>query len=469
MLLTHLKLCTEENWLWNYQAKTNNYITIKPQNVTQQLYQLSLRQLENILSIKKLSTRKIRIVIAAVDPIQFLATLIAAITAQVDIFLANPNWQAKEWQEALNITKPDAIFRDRSIENLVEKEEIASNVVNIDKQSLIMIPTGGTSGTIKFAIHNWSTLTASVKGFQAYFDCDKINCFCSLPLYHVSGLMQFVRSFITQGKLIICPYSLIKNQQISPQYSECFISLVPTQLNQIIQQSPDWLKQFKTILIGGAPAERSLLNLAREYQLPVAISYGMTETASQIVTLKPNDFLAGNDSNGQVLPHAKIEIEPNNDFVAAQPIGLIKIESNSLFLGYYPNFNQAKQQFITDDLGYIDSAGYLYIIGRNSHKIITGGENVFPKEVEAVILATKLVKEVCIIGVENKYWGQTVTAIYVPLESNPDINIIKTQIKLQLAKYKQPKNWIKINKLPRNPQGKINYQKLQAIARANNR
>ncbi|MEL7409728.1 MAG: hypothetical protein AAFN00_22780 [Cyanobacteria bacterium J06558_2] len=95
---------------------------------------------------------------------------------------------------------------------------------------------------------------------------------------------------------------------------------------------------------------------------------------------------------------------------------------------------------------------------------MTGGENVFPTEVETAIYATKLVKDICIIGVPDLQWGQAVTAFYVPLDSAPPLDIIKQKIRGQLAKYKHPKHWITLDSLPYNNQGKINHQKLQAIA-----
>jgi O-succinylbenzoic acid--CoA ligase len=173
--------------------------------------------------------------------------------------------------------------------------------------ALIMIPTGGTSGKIRFAIHTWQTLTASVRGFQAHFSLNSINSFCILPLYHVSGLMQFIRSLITGGKLFIGSYQKLKLGQI-PDFpnADFFISLVPKQLQILLPDYSEWLGHFKTILLGGAPATPQLLNQARNYQLKLAPTYGMTETASQIVTLKPEEFLQGNNSSGKVLPHAQI-------------------------------------------------------------------------------------------------------------------------------------------------------------------
>jgi O-succinylbenzoic acid--CoA ligase len=469
-LLAHLKVCTDKNWLWYCTAEQDsNLEIIEPRNISQELYQLTKERLTQISSLKIKSSVKLQIALVEANPIQFLASFLAGIMAEVDLFLVDPAWQRQEWQQVLSLVKFDLIFSgDRSTQDLITQIQAKTTYLvpqkpDCSQQCLIMIPTGGSSGKIRFTMHNWSTLTASVMGFQAYFTCQKINSFCTLPLYHVSGLMQFIRSFITQSNLIICPYSLLKTKQLNFQQHEYFISLVPTQLDYLITLTPDWLRQFKIILLGGAPSARSLLNLAKQYQLPLAPTYGMTETASQIATLKPADFLAGNHSSGQVLPHAKIEIEPTHNTFLNQQIGLIKITCSSLCLGYYPQFFQPKQLFTTDDLGYVDRAGYLHLVGRNSQKIITGGENVFPTEVEAVIWSTKLVKDVCVVGIADQQWGEVVTAIYVPLASNPDLDLIKTKIKSQLAKYKQPKNWIKVDKLPRNNRGKINYQKVKAI------
>lgn len=118
-----------------------------------------------------------------------------------------------------------------------------------------MIPTGGSSGKIRFAIHTWETLTAAVRGFQEFFAVEQINSCCVLPLYHVSGLMQFLRSFTTGGKLIVVPFKTLESltspfnfaEQFAPANS--FLSLVPTQLQRLLQRpaAVDWLTQFRII------------------------------------------------------------------------------------------------------------------------------------------------------------------------------------------------------------------------------
>ena len=120
--------------------------------------------------------------------------------------------------------------------------------------STVLIPTGGTSGQIKFAIHSFESLAASVQGFQSFFGLEQVNCFCLLPLYHVSGLMQVMRSLLSEGTFYLGDYGELK-RGILPEgdFSDFCISLVPTQLQVLLEVCPEWLQQFRLILIGGAP------------------------------------------------------------------------------------------------------------------------------------------------------------------------------------------------------------------------
>ncbi|MGB3532459.1 MAG: 2-succinylbenzoate--CoA ligase [Microcoleaceae cyanobacterium] len=404
------------------------------------------------------------------DPVQFLASFIAAVAAHCPIFLSNPHWQELEWQQVFQQIKPDIILGEITFH---PPQTEKGNHHNLD--NCIMIPTGGTSGQIKFAVHTWNTLTASVEGFQQYFKRLQIHSYCILPLYHVSGLMQFIRSFITGGQLVIQPFKAVNSGnfiKINP--ANFYISLVPTQLQRLLQspQTTQWLSQFHTVLLGGAPAWPELLEQARADQIRLAPTYGMTETASQIATLKPEYFLAGYQNSGQILPHAQIKIfNDKGEILTNNNIGLVQIKADSLMLGYYSQFFYPETRIKllkTDDLGYLDKQQYLTIIGRNSEKIITGGENVFPAEIEAVIRATGLVKEVCVIGLPNTEWGEIVTVVYTPLISQNKLDYLKQNLIEKLSKYKHPKLWISVDEIPRNSQGKINRQSLKKWAESLN-
>ncbi|MEL6494808.1 MAG: 2-succinylbenzoate--CoA ligase [Cyanobacteria bacterium J06623_7] len=469
-LLNCLKSATKRHWL--------QYVDEGLEDTSQAIYELTTAQIDILAREIAQHPGKITIAIAKSNPVEFIAAFLAGVVMEVNVFLTNPDWQESEWRQVLDLVVPDLFLGDKETRSPGDKWSQSRECKEFAGRSHIMIPTGGTSGKIKFAVHTWSTLSASVSGFAQFFQCETINSVCTLPLYHVSGLMQLMRSLLTRGNLILGSYKSIAARLTTANKSNYFISLVPTQLQHLIDVNPQWLTDFKTVLVGGAPPPVSLLNRAREYRIPLALTYGMTETASGIMALKPADFLAGNNSNGRVLPHAQVTIEhhSSNNLESVSEsnrnLGLITINSTSLCWGYYPELLSPTRSLVTDDLAYQDVRGDWHLVGRASHKIITGGENVFPGEVENAIAATNLVKDVCVIGMPDARWGEAVTAIYVPksvktsdLASDTNIlDLVKQQLRSQLANYKQPKHWIKLEEIPRNSRGKINYRELQEIA-----
>jgi O-succinylbenzoic acid--CoA ligase len=326
---------------------------------------------------------------------------------------------------------------------------------------------------------------ASVTGFQQHFQVEQVNSLCVLPLYHVSGLMQFMRSFLSGGKLAIVPFKSLQAGEFPALPAEhFFLSLVPTQLQRLLKaeemkaqestgtrnherilaallSSPSPSLPF-TILLGGALAWAELLEAARYHHLPIAPTYGMTETAAQIATLTPAEFLQGRSGCGRVLPHAQVTIRDElGKKLAPHQVGRVAIAAKSLMLGYFPQVS-TQPEFLTEDLGFFDAAGYLHILGRADGTIISGGENVFPAEVEAAIWQTGLVNDVCVIGLADSEWGQVVTAVYVPAQG-VTVAALKAAIASNLCRYKQPKHWVAVAELPRNAQGKINRQQVLAL------
>jgi o-succinylbenzoate---CoA ligase len=395
------------------------------------------------------------ILIAESEPLYFLASFIAACTAHCPVFLGNPNWTESEWQQVFQLVNPDLIWGTVAANDIHISQESASNSHTFPVPGWIMIPTGGSSGKVRFAIHTWETLLSSVIGFQSYFQVEQVNSCCVLPLYHVSGLIQVLRSLLTNGNLVISSYQSLSN--LDPKaLSNTFLSLVPTQLQKIINAPV--LADFKTILLGGAPAWTELLETAKQKQIRLAPTYGMTETASQIVTLKPDDFLQGRTGCGQVLPHAQVEILEQSELIS----GLITVRAQSLALGYYPHLFSSSV-FQTDDLGFFDEEGYLHIVGRKSQKIITGGENVFPVEVAAAIWASGLVKDVYVLGIADAEWGEAIAALYIPVHAGVTHRMIQETLGRSLSRYKQPKRWMQVTTLPRNAQGKVNDAMIRSL------
>ncbi|HEY9764091.1 MAG TPA: 2-succinylbenzoate--CoA ligase [Trichocoleus sp.] len=419
------------------------------------------------------------VLIAEREPLPFLASFFAACALNCRVYLGNPEWGTREWQRVWQQCEPDFV-----IGTVGEVRAAAPNQAPLWPEGSICIPTGGSSGQIKFAVHTWYTLTASVEGFRQHFQVEQVNAYCVLPLHHVSGLMQAMRTFTSGGKLALQSFKQLEGGnrlEFSP--SESFISLVPTQLQRLLHQGDDWatwLRHFRAVLLGGAPAWSCLLDDARSLTVPLALTYGMTETASQVTTLLPEEFLRGMTCSGRALPHAQIEIldEAGHPLSPGQ-VGQIVLKVRSLALNSrpkdFPPLSKGSREDLTpfafcpDDLGYLDTQGYLYVVGRNSTKIITGGENVFPEEVEAVLRETGLVADVCVVGLPDESWGQAIAAVYVPQRQGPwwDCPLgtqLQQAIATQLSKYKQPKHWIAVQSLPRNAQGKVNRRAVLELA-----
>ncbi len=431
-------------------------------------------------------------------PPSFLATFLAALLSGWHIAIANPYWSALDWRAAVERLHPDKIWgrpTDIPIQKPSQKLKNSNHSApSIWKSAIseptIWIPTGGSAGDIKFARHSWSSLMASVEGFCSYFapNGEPINVYCVLPLHHVSGLMQILRAWVSGGRVALSTFKQLEHHRpLVMKPRDWYISLVPTQLERLIQSGKsDWLQQFQAVLLGGAPPWPTLLHRAQS--LPLRLSYGMTETAAmvtvseaQMVTTEISGGVAdGIPSSGRALPHVKLQIRQGERICPPNEIGQIAIASAAVAQGYdeltslsaVSTFNLAanptEKCFYTDDLGYLSADGQLHITGRASGKIISGGENIFPAEVEAALRSTGQVQDVCVLGSAHAVWGEVVLAAYVPVHAQVSPESLQQAIAPILSRYKQPKQWISLSHLPRNAQGKINRpQLLNQIARAN--
>lgn len=406
-----------------------------------------------------------RVVLCLGEPIEYLAGFMAACMAHCPVFLGNPHWSRQEWQQVIDQVQPHYVWG-----KLPDEVSLSAPSPHRDaEKGWIMMPTGGSSGCIKFAIHTWATLTAAVQGFQDFFAVSVVNSCCVLPLYHVSGLMQFMRSLLTQGQCHILPFADLwsgtSGQSAMAQFLDkdsrapqtFFLSLVPTQLQRLLQQPQrlPWLQRFPTILLGGAPAWPTLLSQARHYRLNLAPTYGMTETAAQVATLTPQEFLQGYPSTGRPLPHVALSIlDTAGQTLPPTQVGQVSLKSAALCLGYYPTLHTTPD-LSTDDQGYLDHQGYLHLLGRSSRKIISGGENIFPEAVEAALYGTGLVQDVYVLGFPDSEWGEVVVALYVPSGPHATPEQLRARLQNRLSRYQHPKHWIPVKVLPRNSQQKI--------------
>jgi O-succinylbenzoic acid--CoA ligase len=322
----------------------------------------------------------------------------------------------------------------------------------------LCVPTGGTSGSVRFARHDERTVTAAVEGFCAHFGIDRVNAVGVLPAHHVSGLMARVRCAATGGAHVAWDWKRLEGgawPELARGRGDWVISLVPTQLQRLLVSvaAVAWLRGFRVIFIGGGPVWPELTDAAARAGLPVSLSYGMTETAAMVAALRPEEFLAGGRSSGAVMPHARIALAAD---------GLVSIEGGSVFRGYFPE-TRAVRRFETEDIGRFDERGRLHLLGRRDATIITGGKKVWPAEVEAALRASGEFADVAIVGVPDAEWGEAVVACYPAKPAAPDFGRVAADLE-SLAAFKRPKRYVAIADWPRNAQGKVNRVALRTAA-----
>lgn len=383
-----------------------------------------------------------RVQISEADPRKFIAAFTQVIGGDSEIFLCDPKWGAVERSQV------DALMRAPTSGTLPPTEG----------RGWLMIPTGGTSGKVRFTRHDAGTIAAAVRGFTQHFGLSQVNAAGILPMHHVSGFMAWMRCTLTGGTYRPLDWKAIEDGTfpvLPVKVHGWVISLVPTQLERLMRQEAaiEWLRKFRMIFVGGGPTWPELLDNAAVQKLPISLGYGMTESAAMMAGLKPAEFLAGGRSCGTMMPHVTAQISSE---------GVISISGASLFRGYYPQWLTAGE-FVTEDGGYRDRNGYLYITGRRDTVIISGGEKVDPAAVEEVLRGSGELPQVVVFGVPDAEWGQVVIATY-PESPAPKLKKVAEVMNRLLSPAKRPKLFVPLAQWPINDQGKVNRSEVTHLA-----
>ncbi len=405
------------------------------------------------------------VLIAESDPVRFAAAFFAALQLRVPTILANRRWGRLEWREVARQFDPALMFGAAPLSPGKRGCRLPQSA-----PSTILIPTGGSSGGVKFAVHRWETLAAACEGMPGLIGPGPVNHCCVLPLFHVSGLMQLMRSFVSGGRLAFTDLKGLhagRFPDIEP--GTLCLSLVPTQLQRLMtsKAAVRRLLLARAIFLGGAPAPDSVLGRARELRLPVFLSYGMTETAAMVAALPPDEFLAGQTNAGRPLSHVRIDVvDPDGGRCPVGVPGRIRVRGRSLFEGYHgrPPLDLSGG-YLTDDEGFYDPMGRLHVLGRCDRLIISGGEKIDPAEVETAILETGAVEQVLVLGWPDPEWGRRLVAFYVSAGVESDPGRWKRELRAELAHYKLPKSMIEVKTLPLDARGKVDRKLVESLIR----
>ena len=329
-----------------------------------------------------------------------------------------------------------------------------------------IIFTSGTTGQPKGAM-----LSLRNHFYSATASAERLGCragdawLATLPLFHVGGQAILFRSLLYGAAVILQPgfdpLAVLEAIETGPAQ---IVSLVPTMLQRLLELpgGERALAGLRLILLGGAAAPQPLLKRCVQAGLPVSLTYGMTEAASQIATAAPGLLRRKPGSAGPPLRFNQLRIlDPDGRPLPPNQTGQIAVRGPTLMAGYYnqPAASQAALrggELLTGDLGYFDPDGDLWVVQRRADLIVSGGENVYPAEVEAVLLSHPGVENACVVGLDDELWGQRVAAAVSPRPGQAlQPAELQAYCRQRLAGYKTPRQFLVLERLPQTETGKI--------------
>jgi O-succinylbenzoic acid--CoA ligase len=311
-----------------------------------------------------------------------------------------------------------------------------------DDVALIM-HTSGTTGRPKPVALTFGNIRANARGLaQAMALTDDERWLSPLPLAHVGGLMVVLRSVLMATTAVIAPPPFDEHAIAARLRDDgiTIASLVPAQLQRLLDAGARPGPRLRRVLLGGGPMPPALLARARAAGFPVCPSYGLTQACSTVTVGERGDV----ETAGRPLPGVGVAITEAGEIVVS---------------GATVN---ALGSLRTGDLGHIDSQGRLVVTGRKGDVIISGGENVSPAEVEAVVAEHADVAEVAVFARPHALWGEAITALVVARDG---AELSQAELRAhcldRLARFKVPKAFELVSALPRTESGKVRRGELR--------
>lgn len=341
------------------------------------------------------------------------------------------------------------------------------NTIDPDREATLIFTSGSTGNAkgvrLTFANHYHNAL-----GSNRNIELNEGDCWLvGLPFYHVSGLSILFRCFLAGACVQLTddldPASIL---DLLSRGIISHFSAVPPMLRRLIDELPDpgVLQALRCILLGGAPSAQSLLADCGELRLPIFTTYGMTETASQITTTKPEDGSSRWPTSGVCLPYRQIRILDEEGIpVPTGGKGEIAVRGQVVFDGYLGGAKRNPAQwFRTGDHGFLDAEGYLTLAGRKDDLILSGAEKIYPAEIERVVREYSDIQDCRILAEPDEIWGERPVLV---VEPKPDgtfsLESLYAYLKTRLSKIQMPDRVAVLDRFPRTPTGKIDTERLR--------
>lgn len=370
-----------------------------------------------------------------------------------------------------------------------------------------ILATSGTDGAPRLVVHGWPSLMANaVAANERVPSGPDDRWLATLAWAHVGGLAVPLRAAAAGAAVGLASprFDAATVARALAEFAITHVSLVPAMLHRLLSVGARPPGSLRSVLLGGAATPPTLLDRAQEAGWPIALTYGLTEAGSQVATATPAEVRAGERSCGPPLFGVEVRIRPtegrdertesadppvadcpDTDQPPGSPVpGHIEVRGSTLFHGYLgAPAHPRGDWFSTGDLGRLDADGRLHVTGRLRDRIVSGGANVDPHQVEAVLAAHPDVREVAVIGLPDETWGQIVTAVIVP--RRPDaapsdarlaprraapavpgpgfIPRLAEWCRERLSGSRLPRRWELVERLPRTATGKVDRGRLRTL------
>lgn len=354
-----------------------------------------------------------------------------------------------------------SVVRLNALVGEVSPEGSWSDEVEADRW-VTAVFTSGSTGRPRAALHSFGNHCYSALGAAENMPLvPGDRWLLSLPVYHVGGLAILFRC-LWAGAAVVLPAPETSLRAAVEAAAATHVSMVATQLYRMVHASEDAPPAgLKRVLLGGSAIPASLVEDAFARGWPVHTSYGLTEMASQVTTTPPGAGPAVLRSSGRVLPYRQLEIAPD---------GEIRVRGETRFAGYLVGGRlqtpfDADGWFATGDLGYVDAAGFLHVIGRKDNLFISGGENIQPEEIEAVLCRVGGVVQAAVVPVPDAEFGQRPVA-FVHVEAEPiPVENIAAVLEKELPRFKHPDVLYPWPHVPGEQGMKVSRRELEGLAR----
>lgn len=471
----------QPNWIKQRAYLTPNRVALSfhdEQWTFKELYLKSVSLAYKLNSLRLTNGKRVAILAPSTPPL--IELLYACMQAQCEMVLLNGRLAKQELAYQVEDAEVDAILvadeelaklpddaRIIPFSKLYETAELEYEIAAQWEEdfALTIMYTSGTTGFPKGVCQTVSNHSSSAISSALNLGIsEKDTWLCTVPIFHISGFSIVVRSLLYGMKIRLyekfdaekCAQEIMEGTVTKMSVVSVILENILSEMEQAGQKAHP---HFTTALAGGGPVPVDYLKRAEKLDLRVAQTYGMTETSSQTATLANEDAMTHIGSAGKPLFFNEIKIDAKD----GESIGEILIRGPHVTPKYIGRFNDKPTTINgwlhTGDVGYLDEQGYLYVVDRRSDLIISGGENIYPAEIENILLGHPNVKEAGVCGIEHDKWGQVPVAFIVAKKqmTEQEITDFCTQ---HLANYKVPKQVHFVSHLPRSGSNKLLRRKL---------